>query len=306
LNCIFDCISVIDSIFYNGAGLAFVTLGLLVSVRYLGYPDLTGDASFAVAACVYGHLMLRERIPEPVAAAAGVACAATCGVLTALLNMSIRTGRLICAILVATSVISILPLVLQPPLLSFLGTHGVLGWAAAQDRSLLQGLHATSNILLWLSICGAALSVRLGARTRVGILVRYLGSVPRPMRYLAHRAWGAQLLALGAANALVGLGGLIEAQRRAVAHHDMGAGIVLLGIAALLLGESIIRVCTGAEILSSDAEVAGALVGCLAYAAMVECALRIVGADLRLSIAVLLIVALAITHRRRGRPFDLF
>lgn len=43
-----DIVSILDASLYNSTGYFFVVLGILISIRFLGFPDLTVDGSFTL------------------------------------------------------------------------------------------------------------------------------------------------------------------------------------------------------------------------------------------------------------------
>ena len=47
---------VADAAVYNATGMVLVALGLLISIRFLNFPDLTADGSFTIGAGVYAAL----------------------------------------------------------------------------------------------------------------------------------------------------------------------------------------------------------------------------------------------------------
>lgn len=306
---------VLDSTFYNAIGISLVALGVLITIRSLGYPDLTPDGSFTVGACVFARL-IDDEAGELLATLAALTAGALCGAATVALNEMLRIGKLLSSVIVMVLSVSLAPYILGRATIGLLASSTFINRLSEIDGDISRKLMPELGFVLHpatVAVCGVTVvlmffAVRTFLGTYIGVAIRYLGSSLKSEPILGSSIAGFKFAALILGNLLVAGGGLIEAQRRGGADQGMGLGIVLTGISALIIGESLVRTVRRHEILSRGAAVFSALIGSLSYCLIVQVALAIGSSsvDVRILTAVLLIVLLGITHRTASRKHELF
>jgi len=306
----------VDSTMYNTLGLFFVTYGVLVSIRFLSYPDLTPDGSFTIAACLFARLV-DEGLPEYQALLASLAAGVSCGFTTVFLNEKVRIGKLLSSVIVMIIAVASAPYILGRATIGLLDKQLMLNQLEAIDRKLsnllfgssIEGISHPVSIGLGLVTAGVlAVCLALLSKTRWGVAVRYLGSSLNSAPVVGQSTAKYKFAGVLLGNGLVAVGGVIEATRRASADQGMGLGIVLTGVAALIIGESFVRWFRGVIVLSPSQEMVSVVIGVIGYSLIVQSVLFFGSTtiDVRLLSAILLTVILGISHRFVGRTSDLF
>jgi len=293
---------------------ALLALGVLVSFRIFGIPDITTDGSFTLGASVTAVLCVHGVNPI-LATLAGTLAGAGAGMLTGILHTKFHINALLSGILMMTALYSVNLRVMQKsnlPLMQYttLGSWGeaagrrvlgeeaflVLGWrVSAGEVALFLGALGAVTVVAWL--------LYLFFRTHVGVAMRATGNNAQMIRALGANVQVYIILGLGIANGLVALGGSLLAQFQGFADVQMGIGMIVWGLASVIIGEAL----TGSRSLGLT--LVGAAMGSVLFRLLVAIALRwgLDPNDLKLITAVFVFIALVLPGlikklRRRRHP----
>jgi putative ABC transport system permease protein len=310
-----DVFIIADSVLFNTTGLLFVVLGVFVLIRMAGFPDLTVDGSFTMGAALYSVFMFGGW-GTPLALLMAGAGGAVGGLMTWTINDRLGVGK------VVSGVLSMIILILTAPYVSGGSTKSLLNVVSIHskidrlDANLSQALIGDQPYqahviftLVWLScfaVTGAVVLFIL--KTRSGLRLRYLGSATSPTLIpKSERRW-LLLLALMGGNALIAIGGAIEAQRRGGYTNNMGLGMLLVALAILILGEGLIKSFRKRDYLKLSEYATAVVLGAIVYCAGIQAllALRIDFVDLRLLTALFLLILLGIAGRAHSSSTKLF
>jgi putative tryptophan/tyrosine transport system permease protein len=310
-----DVFIVTDSAVFNSTGLLFVVLGVLISIRMAGFPDLTVDGSFTIGAALYS-VVLVSGWGTPFALLIAALGGAFGGLLTWAINDRLGVGK------VVSGVLSMIILVLSAPYVSGGSTKSLLNVVSIHSkidevdssfsRAIIGNQPYQAHILfslIWLTcfvIVGGGLWSIL--KTRSGLRLRYIGSAASPTLVPKREHRRLLLLALMAGNAIIGVGGAIEAQRRGGYTNNMGIGMLLVALAVLILGEALIKSFRKRDYLKLSEYAVAVIVGTVVYSAGIQVllALRIGLVDLRLLTAVFLLILLGVAGRAHSSSTKLF
>jgi len=299
---IFTSLIFLDASIFNATGLLFVVLGVYCLVRVTGFPDLTVDGSFTIGAALYA-VTLAAGMSTPVALIFAIAGGAGGGLLTWFVNSKLGVGK------VVSSVLSMIILTLSAPyisggttksLLDLPTIHGaidrtdaslsqlVIGGRSYQLHMLFSAVWLSAYVILSL-LMFKALSLRLGLQ------LRYFGSARNQVLLSPSRKLLLLAVGLSVGNALVAIGGAIEAQRRGGFTINMGTGMILVALAVLVLGEALIKSVRRREFLYQAEYALAIIIGSLVYCFGIQAllALQIAVVDLRLLTALFLLLLLA-------------
>lgn len=307
--------SLLDAAVYNSLGFYFVALGILVSIRFTGFPDLTVDGSFTIGAAAYA-VSLSHGFPV----ALGLLLAATAGMigglLTAGINQVLQIGKIISSVLTMLLLILVVPYISGASTIGLLIRANFLNWLQAVDLALTRRLYPESPFSLHflfslLFIIVAALityAVRNLFLSGIGIQIRYIGSSVFPGLLKARRRGIMLYAGLAIGNCLIGFGGAIEAQRNGGFNQNMGIGTILVGLAILILGESVVKRRVRRDQLYVSEYLAAAALGVLVYSLGIQILLflRLVPFDVRLMTTLFLLVMLSYSARRHPNTTRLF
>lgn len=138
--------------------------------------------------------------------------------------------------------------------------------------------------------------------------MRYAGSAASPTLVPKREQTMLLLGGLMAGNAIVALGGAVEAQRRGGYTNNMGIGMLLVGLAVLVLGEALIKSVRKRDHLRLSEYALAILVGSIVYCTGIQLllAVRIDFVDLRLLTALFLLLLLGIAGRAYSSSTKLF
>ncbi len=101
-----DFKAILDSSLLQGLSWGIATLGLYISLRVFRFPDLTVDGSFGLGGAVFAGLLSKD-FPPWYCLLMAVAAGLFAGMLTGLLHVGAKIGRLLSGILMMTALYSI-------------------------------------------------------------------------------------------------------------------------------------------------------------------------------------------------------
>ena len=239
------------SIISQGLVWAVLGLGIFMTFRILGFPDMTTEGSFPLGGAVAVTLITKGVNPFLATAAAVLAgCAA--GAVTGLLYTKGKIPTLLSGILVMTSCHSIMLMLMGRANLGFLGSskiQDVLPFSG-EVNDLLTGL-------IFVSLVIAALLFFLD--TKLGQAYIATGDNPDMARSFGINTGRMELMGLILSNGLIALAGALIAQQEGYADVSRGIGVIVVGLASLIIGEVLFQSLTLAERLITI------VVGAIAY-----------------------------------------
>ena len=310
-----EVISLLDATLYNSVGYFLVALGILVSIRFLGYPDLTVDGSFTIGAAVFA-ISVKAQLPALASFLLVIIGGAIGGVLTGLINKFLQIGKIVSSIIVMILLITIVPYLSEGSTVGLLDESSLLASLQDSDLQLTRSLLPEAQfslhiyfILTFFIFCGIiAFLLNRFFTKNYGIKIRYLGSALAPNLLKKKENIKLNLLGLGMGNALVALGGAVEAQRNGGFSQNMGVGVILIGLTVLVLGESILKTRYKRDHLSVPENIAAVFIGVFVYSFGLQLLLAydITFFDVRLTTTVFLLLLLTLAARRHPNSGQLF
>ena len=277
---------------YEGLVYGFVALGVYLTFRVLGFPDLTVDGSFVLGAGVAAVLIVHDVDPF-LATLAAMGAGVCAGLTTSLLNTKLRIPALLASILVMVGLYSINLRIMGRPNIPLLRQVTIFSLA-----SQLPGLETR---LVYQLVVAAVLAViaffilNWFLRTEIGLALRATGDNEQMVRGAGVDTDKTTILGVSIGNGLVALSGGVVAQAQGFVDVNMGVGMIIIGLAAVIIGEALFKPKGVARLLL--AVVGGAFV----YRLVLSIALRLGMApgDLKLITAVIVIIALAIPYLQK-------
>jgi len=239
------------SIISQGLVWAVLGLGIFMTFRILGFPDMTTEGSFPLGGAVAVTLITKGVNPFLATTAAVLAgCAA--GAVTGMLYTKGKIPTLLSGILVMTSCHSIMLMLMGRANL------GLLGSSKIQDILPFSGeVNDLLTGLIFVSLVIAALLFFLD--TKLGQAYIATGDNPDMARSFGINTGRMELMGLILSNGLIALAGALIAQQEGYADVSRGIGVIVVGLASLIIGEVLFRSLTLAERLITI------VVGAIAY-----------------------------------------
>ena len=239
------------SIISQGLVWAVLGLGIFMTFRILGFPDMTTEGSFPLGGAVAVTLITKGVNPFLATAAAVLAgCAA--GAVTGMLYTKGKIPTLLSGILVMTSCHSIMLMLMGRANL------GLLGSSKIQDVLPFSGeVNDLLTGLIFVSLVIVALLFFLD--TKLGQAYIATGDNPDMARSFGINTGRMELMGLILSNGLIALAGALIAQQEGYADVSRGIGVIVVGLASLIIGEVLFQSLTLAERLITI------VVGAIAY-----------------------------------------
>ena len=283
-----------------GLILSLLALGVLISFRIFGFPDITPEGAITFGASIAAILLVNGWNPW-VATAAAFGGGFLAGITTGILHTRFKINGLLAGILVMTALYSVNLRVMGKSNIPLLTEKTIAVYCEEMGQKLFP--HVTGiNIAGWeisirdgfilffalLAAVVVGVAVFLFMRTNMGTSMRATGDNPDMMKALGVNVNTMIILGLGLSNALIGLAGALLAQYQAFADVQMGIGMVVLGLASVIIGEALV----GSRSLGLT--IVGAIMGSVLFRLLVAIALRwgLNPNDLKLITAVFVFVAL--------------
>lgn len=277
---------------YEGLIYGLVAIGVYLTFRVLGFPDLGVDATFPLGGAVAAVLIVGGTNPF-LATAAAFGAGLVAGIITGLLNTALRISALLSGILIMVGGYSVnlrimgganLPLIRE--LTSFDLFGGILGIYGLTLSIVFAGLVALAVfiVLNWF------------LRTETGLSLRASGNNEKMVRSLGADTNKNIIIGCSLSNGLVALAGSLVAQNQGFSDVGMGIGIIVMALAAIIIGEGLLNNPRGITAI-----LLCCFLGAFAYRLFLTLALRagLAPGDLKLITALLVILVLGIPYLRK-------
>jgi len=246
-----EFLTIIDNTLNQALVYSFLALSVYISLRLLDFPDLSVEGTFplgaAITAAISKYLGLTI-LSIPIAMMGGFLF----GMLTAILHVHLKLGKLLSGILVAIGLYSVSFRVLGAQAnLYLVGNENFFNNLRSIDNSLTSFvfgnnapvlLYPFSNILLIiLFVIIIYLLIRF-FKTEKGALIRFSRSDSQFFLESIGVNYKTQvIIGLGIANSFAALSGSLVAFQSGTASITMGFGIILVALVSLVIGEQIVR-----------------------------------------------------------------
>ena len=227
-----------------GQGLLYapVAIGVFMSLRIMGKPDLTIEGTFAFGAVIAmtmlhgGAHFMATLVVAPIGGAAA-------GLSTALIHTKLKIDGIISGLLVTLALFSVNLFVMggstiSAPLDSFI-------FAPIREQLVAFGM-MPFNSLLWsyIIIGSIILCVVVGFlfflySTSFGLSIRATGNNEYMACSNGVNTDSRKIASLVISNAIIGLAGALVAQQQSGANVNTGTGVLVIGLASLVIGEII-------------------------------------------------------------------
>lgn len=291
--------TIILGVLEEGLVYALMALGVYITYKILDFPDLSVDGTFPLGAAVTVRLMIAGVHPVLcmlVAVAAGVLA----GMVTGLIHVKFRVRDLLSGIIVMTALYSINLRIAGRANVPIFSQETIFEnefWDSVIPAEITSYL--TAGILLVIVVVVKVL-LDLYLKTKSGYLLRAAGDNEVLVTSLAKDKGAVKILGLAIANGFAALAGSVYCQMNGFFEISTGTGTMVIGLASVIIGMSLLGKLSFAK--ATTAVVAGSIV----YKACVSIAIALgLGAsDLKMITAVLFLVILVVSNRRKGGGAD--
>ena len=260
-------------------------LGVYLTFRVLGFPDLTVDGSFTTGGATAAAAIVAG-VPPWLAVLMAFGAGAIAGSLTGILHTKGKIDGLLASIIMMIALYSInlhimgnsaaKPLLGETTMLTPLEENGLLRDNWVGSGLLLIGVLAVAFVLIWF------------LHTRTGLALRATGNNSQMATSFRVNTDNQKILGLAISNGLVAVSGAFLAQYQSIADATMGIGLIVIGLASVIVGQAIF----------GQRRVWQAVLACVAGSILYRWVLQIAlgaglpASDMKLASAVLVVIAL--------------
>ncbi|MDK6275411.1 ABC transporter permease [Pseudoglutamicibacter cumminsii] len=260
-------------------------LGVYLTFRVLGFPDLTVDGSFTTGGATAAAAIVAG-VPPWLAVLMAFGAGAIAGSLTGILHTKGKIDGLLASIIMMIALYSInlhimgnsaaKPLLGETTMLTPLEENGLLRDNWVGSGLLLIGVLAVAFVLIWF------------LHTRTGLALRATGNNSQMATSFRVNTDNQKILGLAISNGLVAVSGAFLAQYQSIADATMGIGLIVIGLASVIVGQAIF----------GQRRVWQAVLACIAGSILYRWVLQIAlgaglpASDMKLASAVLVVIAL--------------
>jgi len=261
---------------------SLVTLGLIFSLRMVGFADLTIESSFTTGAAVSALLLSKFGMSPALVVLIGGTAGALAGLFTSLLHVRGKISKLLSGIIMMTVLYSVNLRIMGRSNIQLLSYDTVFSTMGRETRVVVLLLGALLLYLLsWFFL-----------KSRFGYFLRTCGENPTVVKKLQGSTDALIFVSLMLSNFLTASAGALAAQLFGYADIGMGTGLIVIAFAALILGEA---VCSPKSILRL---LVAAFIGTILYRTAYDVGLRMNVHPWNLKIAVGVFLAAALIIKR--------
>lgn len=291
--------TIVLGVLEEGLVYALMALGVYITYKILDFPDLSVDGTFPLGAAVTVRLMIAGVHPV-LCMLVAVAVGVLAGMVTGLIHVKFRVRDLLSGIIVMTALYSINLRIAgraNVPIFSQETIFENSFWDNMIPAEIAPYL--TAGILLVIVLIVKVL-LDLYLKTKSGYLLRAAGDNEVLVTSLAKDKGVVKILGLAIANGFAGLAGSVYCQMNGFFEISTGTGTMVIGLASVIIGISLFGK------LSFVKATTAVVMGSVVYKACVSIAIALgLGAsDLKMITAVLFLVILVVSNRRKGGGAD--
>ncbi|MHB1407090.1 MAG: ABC transporter permease [Desulfitobacteriaceae bacterium] len=299
--------NIITSGLQQGFIYGFMALGVLLTFRILGFPDLTVEGSFPLGAAITAKAIVVGADPL-LAVLLGALAGGVAGAATGLTHTRMKVNNILAGILTTSAIYTVMLRTMGRPNIPLLTNENffdrILRLFNITEGTLSLIQYKTVTItLLFVMVLTARLLLGWFLKTDLGLAVRATGDNEKMIRSLGVNTDNTKLLTLIISNFMVALSGALASQSQGFADVGMGIGVLVASIASVIVGEMLFG-SRGLSMLLT-----GAILGSVIYRALLALGLRLnlPAEDFKAVTAILVLLALFLPNikTRTQKPLSL-
>ncbi len=213
---------------------AVLAMGIFISFRILGVPDMSVEGTFPMGALMTAFLLLNGVNPI-LATLAALVVGVLPGIVAALLAIKLKIMSILAGILTMTMLYSVNLRINGRPNVPFTKSNNIYG--------LIDVGNPYINRVIILIIIVVLLKLLLDwfFKTKMGYMLITTGDNETLVKTLGESADKYKIIGLGMANGIVALSGSLFAQSLKFADTQMGQGVLVIALASIIIGETLFK-----------------------------------------------------------------
>nr|WP_319487521.1 ABC transporter permease [uncultured Caproiciproducens sp.] len=290
-------LGLIVNVLEEGFIYGIMAVGVYITYRVLGFPDLSVDGTFPLGACITAALIAAGADPW-LACLIAFVCGAAAGCLTGFLHVKLGITDLLSGILVMTGLWSVnLVITRGKAVMPFYDKNTIFnsGFSGLLTKNIPEDYRVL--IIVAISCVIVKLLLDLYLKTKSGLLLRASGDNAQYVTSQGKNPGTMKIIGLAIGNGCTALAGCILSQQTESASVASGTGMVVMALASVIIGTNLFRKIKFVK--ATTAAVFGAII----YKACLVVAMQLgLPTDyLKLLMAVLFTVALISNNMFAGR-----
>lgn len=233
-------VGLIRNVLEEGLIYGIMAVGVYITYRVLGFPDLSVDGTFPLGACVTA-MLIGAGVNPWLACLIAFLCGAAAGCVTGFLHVRLRITDLLSGILIMISMWSVNLVVTRgSAVVQFYNKPTI--FTSGPAAFLTSDIQTYRVLILVAVVCIAVkLIVDIYLKTKSGLLLRASGSNPQYVISLGRDPGMMKIIGLAIGNGCTALAGCVLAQQAESANIQSGTGMVVMALAAVIIGTSLFR-----------------------------------------------------------------
>ncbi len=213
---------------------AVLAMGIFISFRILGVPDMSVEGTFPMGALITAFLLLNGVNPI-LATLAALVVGVLPGIVAALIAIKLKIMSILAGILTMTMLYSVNLRINGRPNVPFTKSNNIYG--------LIDVGNPYINRVIILIIIVVLLKLLLDwfFKTKMGYMLITTGDNETLVKTLGESADKYKIIGLGMANGIVALSGSLFAQSLKFADTQMGQGVLVIALASIIIGETLFK-----------------------------------------------------------------
>jgi putative ABC transport system permease protein len=204
-------------------------LGIIISFRVIGFPDLTIEGSFTLGGAIFAYCSTLN-YPVWLALFCSILASSAAGALTATIATFLKINKLLSGIITVTILYSLNLLIMKGPNISLLDSNTVFTFFPFSKIIFLTFVFFIVFFMILFLLS-----------TNVGLLFRATGLKEGLVKRAGFQPGCFVILGLMISNGLIGFSGSLLAQSHGFADISMGNGMLIIALTSMILGEYITR-----------------------------------------------------------------
>lgn len=213
---------------------AVLAMGVYISFRILGVPDMSVEGTFPMGALLTASLLLKGVNPI-LATAAALVVGVLPGIVAALLAIKLKIMSILAGILTMTMLYSVNLRINGRPNVPFTKSENIFNLIDVGNP------YINRVIILIIIVILLKLILDWFFKTKMGYMLITTGDNETLVKTLGESADKYKVIGLAMANGLVALSGSLFAQSLKFADTQMGQGVLVIAMASIIIGETLFK-----------------------------------------------------------------
>ncbi|MEY4703701.1 MAG: hypothetical protein RIR96_1598 [Bacteroidota bacterium] len=210
-----------------------MAMGIFITMKVFGIPDITTDGSYTLGATVTA-VMMSNHMPLWMVMPMSMAAGAIAGSITGFIHTKFNIDALLSGILVMTALYSVNLMIMGRSNIPLIDIETLFQFISISEDQTINAFFVTVLLVLTLYF----LLIYL-LKTDFGISMRATGNNPIMTKSLGVNNDKIKIIGLAMSNALTAMSGFLVAQYQGFADINMGIGIVITGLGSVLIADAL-------------------------------------------------------------------